>query len=121
MRRKFRRTIYKGTSRAEDLEVAMNREAERNEIKLADESNVNNLIIGRTGGGMSFGFCSKIKLIEALQNLEDLKCCYPNCPPRSYNHKFKSNNWLKLHGEAMRRKPFKRKYGIIDEFYMLSN
>ena len=62
-----------------------------------------------------------MKIIKVTQSLEDLKKCYPNFPPRSSEHKFKANNWLKLHGKAMRRKPFKRKYHImmIDEFWML--
>ena len=37
--------------------------------------------------------------------------------PRSPEHKFKSNNGLKLHKRTMRRKPFKReKRLILDEF-----
>lgn len=30
--------------------------------------------------------------------------------------KYQSNNWLKMHGKVMRRKPFKRKWMYIDEF-----
>lgn len=37
---------------------------------------------------------------------------------RSINHKYQSNNWLKMHREPMRRKPFKREFPpIIDEFH----
>lgn len=38
---------------------------------------------------------------------------------RSKNHMYKSNNWLKLHHEPMRRKPFKKEVKlrlILDEF-----
>lgn len=37
-------------------------------------------------------------------------------------HKYKSNNWLKLHGKPMRRKPFKKLRQpilIIDEAWMM--
>ena len=27
------------------------------------------------------------------------------------------NNWLKIHGKVMRRKPLKRRWMMIDEFY----
>lgn len=30
--------------------------------------------------------------------------------------RYQSNNWLKMHGKVMRRKPFKRKRVYIDEF-----
>lgn len=36
---------------------------------------------------------------------------------RSYEHKYKSNNWLRMHGMPMRRKPFKKEKSLfIDEF-----
>ena len=62
-----------------------------------------------------------MKMIKITQSLEDLKKCYPNFTPRSSEHKFKANNWLKLHGRTMRRKPFKRENNImmIDEFWMI--
>lgn len=60
-----------------------------------------------------------MKMIKIVQNLEDLKKCYSNFTPRSFEHKFKANNWLKLHGKKMRRKPFKRDYMMIDEFWKL--
>lgn len=58
-------------------------------------------------------------MITITQSLEDLRKCYPNYPLRSYEHKFKSNNWLKLHGKIMRRKPFKRDVMILDEFWLI--
>lgn len=59
-------------------------------------------------------------MFTITQSLEDLKKCYPNCPLRSYEHKFKPNNWLKLHGKPMRRKPFKREaMMILDEFWTI--
>lgn len=60
-----------------------------------------------------------MNMITVTQNLEDLRKNYSNYPPRSYEHKTKSNNWLKLHGKTMRRKPFKREMMILDEFWMI--
>lgn len=33
--------------------------------------------------------------------------------------KYQSNNWLKMHGKVMRRKPFKRKRMYFDEFHQV--
>lgn len=40
-----------------------------------------------------------------------------------YYHKFKSNNWLKLHHKVMRRRPFTRheKMFVMDEAYLVTN
>jgi len=36
-------------------------------------------------------------------------------------HKYKSNNWLKMHGKPMRRKPFKKMpRPLIDEAWMIN-
>ena len=56
-------------------------------------------------------------MVEVTQSMDDLQKYYPNYRPRGCNHKFKSNNWLKLHGQTMRRKPFKRELVVLDEFY----
>ena len=55
-------------------------------------------------------------MIITIQSLEQLKEHYSNYSQRSYEHKTKSNNWLKLHGKVMRRKPFKQDVIILDEF-----
>jgi len=48
---------------------------------------------------------NEIEYITVEQNLDMLKHQYHT---RSDNHRFKSNNWLKSHGQPMRRKPFKK-------------
>lgn len=40
-----------------------------------------------------------------------------NTVSRSFNHRFRSNNWLKQHGEPMRRIPFKKEFLVYDEYY----
>lgn len=50
--------------------------------------------------------------------MEDLKRAYP-VDQRNVNHKYKTNNWLKMHKKPMRRKPFKKLYLIMDEAYKL--
>lgn len=49
------------------------------------------------------------------QNLHDIQRAYTGSN-NSFHHTTKSNNWLKLHHEPMRRKPFKRQCTILDEF-----
>lgn len=61
-----------------------------------------------------YGIDTKIEIsdLEALQNT-----LYKH-KKRSGNHKYKENNWLKMHGEPMRRKPCKKKLCyIIDEVH----
>lgn len=59
-------------------------------------------------------------MIITIQSLEQLKKYYPDYSQRSYEHKTKSNNWLKLHGKTMRRKPFKQNViMMLDEFWMI--
>ena len=56
-----------------------------------------------------------IKIVNIEQDIELLKR-YPTVF-RSNNHKFKKNNWLKIHNQPMRRKPYKlEKMMIVDEF-----
>lgn len=41
---------------------------------------------------------------------------------REYEHRFMSNNWLKMHGKPMRRKPFKKlrqPIFVMDEAWMI--
>lgn len=60
----------------------------------------------------------KFIITKVTQNLENLKSNF-NFPKRSYEHKYKSNNWIKMHGKAMRRKPFKKVNAVVmmDEFW----
>lgn len=38
----------------------------------------------------------------------------------SFEHLYKTNNWLRMHGRPMRRKPFKReRFRYVDELYLL--
>lgn len=65
-----------------------------------------------------FGIAGKGCYFPVSQTLEDINELYPrHC--RSVEHMFKSNNWLKLHGMRMRRKPFKKEYMALDEFHMM--
>lgn len=61
---------------------------------------------------------SNLSFTKVTQNLENLKSNF-NFPKRSYEHKYKSNNWIKMHGKAMRRKPFKKVNAVVmmDEFW----
>lgn len=55
-----------------------------------------------------------MNIITVTQDVSVLRKSY-----RSKNHMYKSNNWLKMHGEAMRRKPFKKEVKhvlVLDEF-----
>lgn len=64
------------------------------------------------------GIASEGRYFHFNQSLEDINKLYPrHC--RSVEHMFKSNNWLKLHGMRMRRKPFKKEYIVLDEFHMM--
>lgn len=61
-----------------------------------------------------------ISTIIVHQRITDIFPHYPFNPIfRSDEHKYKSNNWLKLHGKSMRRKPFKKEqpFILLDEFY----
>ena len=41
---------------------------------------------------------------------------------RDADHKYKSNNWLRMHGKPMRRNPFKMEQPLlVDEFHKLTN
>lgn len=51
---------------------------------------------------------------------EQLKEVYEKVQKRS-RFNTSSNNWLKLHGIPMRRKPFKKQWPIVDEMYKLVN
>lgn len=54
----------------------------------------------------------------AISDLEELKNAFSKHPKRSNNHKYKANNWLKMHGKPMRRKPCKMELcPIIDEIH----
>ena len=60
-----------------------------------------------------------------MQNMQQLKSAYE---PYAFSHKnfphdYEANNWLKVHGIPMRRKPFKRKFVTIalDEFSNIIN
>ena len=55
---------------------------------------------------------SNLSFTKVTQNLENLKSNF-NFPKRSYEHKYKSNNWIKMHGKAMRRKPFKKVNAVV--------
>lgn len=61
---------------------------------------------------INFGLRKRIHVTQTLSDFHKVV--------RSENHKYESNNYLKLHGEPMRRKPFKREARryIIDEGYM---
>ena len=50
-----------------------------------------------------------------ISNVEELQAIFCKLQERS-NHKYKANNWLKIHKKPMRRKPFKRKFVILDEY-----
>ena len=55
-----------------------------------------------------------MNIITVMQDMSVLKRSY-----RSKNHRYKSNNWLKMHGETKRRKPFKKEVNhalVLDEF-----
>lgn len=61
-----------------------------------------------------YGIDTKI----AISDLEELQNTFCKPQKRSSNHKYRSNNWLKMHGEPMRRKPFKMELCyIIDEVH----
>lgn len=53
-----------------------------------------------------------------MQNIQQLKSAYVPYAFSSndFIHDYETNNWLKLHGRPMRRKPFKRKFAILDEY-----
>lgn len=54
----------------------------------------------------NYGVSGEGRCFYVNQSLEDINKLYRrHC--RSVEHMFKSNNWLKLHGMKMRRKPFK--------------
>lgn len=55
-----------------------------------------------------------MNIITVKQDMSVLRKSY-----RSKNHMYKSNNWLKIHGETMRRKPFTKEVKrvlVLDEF-----
>lgn len=57
-----------------------------------------------------------MKFITIEQNNESINSAYRPVF-RSHNHKFKPNNWLKMHHQTMRRKPYKQERRLLlDEF-----
>lgn len=56
-----------------------------------------------------------------LQSIGELRQHYPKqtaqiLAGRTPGHKYKNNNYLKMHRQPMRRKPFKRQRPLLDEF-----
>lgn len=72
-------------------------------------NNKNSYIVGDVGIGQKFIF---------NQSLEQLKDMYP-ISYRSNDHKYKTNNWLKNHGNPTRRRPFKKEILLLDEYSMI--
>lgn len=54
------------------------------------------------------------------QDITKISNRYPKEPVGSSHFHTKPNNWLKMHGITMRRKPHKKKVVILDEFWMIS-
>lgn len=59
-------------------------------------------------------------VITVAQSLDQLELSKP-IVIRSWEHRTKSNNFLKKHHAAMRRKPFKRECFVVDEMHLLFN
>lgn len=57
-----------------------------------------------------------MKTETVLQDIDVLKQRYPRTNITDIDFIRHPNNWLKRHGKPMRRKPFKRKYLMLDEF-----
>ena len=76
-----------------------------------NKENENVFVLGKPGKGHNF-----FAVTQSLELFDNL------CPKhfRTFEHKYKSNNWLKSHGKAMRRKPFKREFlpPILDEMHL---
>lgn len=54
------------------------------------------------------------------QSIEDFKQTGNVVVNRNYDHRYMSNNWLKMHGKPMRRKPFKKMIRpLMDEAWMM--
>lgn len=59
-------------------------------------------------------------MIKVTQSIEQLSDKLEELEIRDYDHRSRSNNWLKYHHKPMRRKPFKRNvFYLIDEFYKI--
>lgn len=55
------------------------------------------------------------------QSIEDFKKPDFVVVKRNYEHRFMSNNWLKMHGKPMRRKPFAKMLPpLFDEAWMIN-
>ena len=55
------------------------------------------------------------------QSIEDIKKPEFVVVKRTYEHRYLSNNWLKMHGKPMRRKPFNKMLRpLIDEAWMIN-
>lgn len=57
--------------------------------------------------------------VTVTQKIEDFLDRYRGSAciiSRNYEHRCMSNNWLRMHKMPMRRKPFKRRFPILDEF-----
>lgn len=85
-----------------------------------DKSNKNSIILDvfkkvEKGNILVIGSEGKGPRVSVVQSLENIKKLYPS-HSRSKEHRYKSNNWLKLHNMIKRRKPFKKEYIILDEF-----
>lgn len=50
-----------------------------------------------------------------MQNIQQLKSAYEPYAfsQKNFLHDYETNNWLKMHGKPMRRKPFKRTKNMI--------
>lgn len=53
--------------------------------------------------------------LNTLRNLYNIDRFHEHV--RSWDHRTRSNNWLKLHGNPMRRKPFKQDFLLLDEWH----
>ena len=59
-------------------------------------------------------------MMRVTQTIEQLPNKSENFVIRDYDHRWRSNNWLKYHHKPMRRKPFKRSVPyLLDEFHYI--
>lgn len=82
-------------------------------ISVGSDSNINILKMAKESDDAIIE-----RLNEIDKSLDEIQEPYLK-HSRSINHMYKPNNWLKMNGMTMRRKPFKRKYirYMLDEFY----
>ena len=59
-----------------------------------------------------------MRFMIIMQNIQQLKKAYESYAfsSKDFMHDYKTNNWLKRHSHPMRRKTFKRKFVVLDEF-----